>query len=447
VENEEMQDESQENLTSAPTGHGAMPVGENDVAEAPLDSFEESVLAELDRIRNPKGGWVRTLLILAVSLVLFVGLGMRNNPITFTVMLVGVLFFHEMGHYVGMRIFGYRNVRMFFIPFFGAAVSGQRTDVKSYQEAIVTLLGPLPGLCLAVVLFGVALVPGIGSEVRRNLLWASILLGLINGFNLLPVFPLDGGRFLNQILFSRNRFLEGIFQLLAALAFIAYGAVREQYLFLVLGGTFLANVGPKFKTNEIAQNLGGRLGDELPPMSEPIPPLILRAIVAQVRSLLPRVKTAKGVAGAVFNVWERMHARPPAALATVTLLLVYLPFCAAALVGYLATINVIELPFHKGSVERRIARYASESNKHLPMQIDKVTRLDRVEPGPGKSYSNVYTLSQGLTEAQKRALTENTTRRALASPQMQATFAAGITVWYRYYDTSGRKLLEFSVKK
>ena len=117
---------------------------------APDDPFEESVLGELEKIRNPKGNWVPAVVILVVSLVLFVGLGMRNNPIAFTAMLVGVLLFHELGHYMGMRMFGYRNVRMFFIPFFGAAVSGQRTSAKSYQEAIVTLLGPLPGLCLAV---------------------------------------------------------------------------------------------------------------------------------------------------------------------------------------------------------------------------------------------------------------------------------------------------------
>ena len=212
-------------LTAAPGEEGA-------VADTPVDPFEASVLNELEKIRNPKGNWVQALLILAVSLLLFVGLGHAETTRSPSpAMLVGVLLFHEMGHYVGMRIFGYRNVRMFFIPFFGAAVSGQKTDVKSYQEAIVTLLGPLPGLCLAVVLFGVvAFVPGIGDEVRRNLLWASILLGLINGFNLLPVFPLDGGRLLNQILFSRNRYLEGVFQFLAALAFIAYGVAQRRVL-------------------------------------------------------------------------------------------------------------------------------------------------------------------------------------------------------------------------
>ena len=32
------------------------------------------------------------------------------------------LLFHEAGHWVTMRIFKYRNLQMFFIPMFGAAV-------------------------------------------------------------------------------------------------------------------------------------------------------------------------------------------------------------------------------------------------------------------------------------------------------------------------------------
>jgi Zn-dependent protease len=434
-------------LTSLPSGSVAVPVEEHNASEAPVDPFEESVLAELEKIRNPKGNWIQALLILAVSLLLFVGLGMRNNAVAFTVMLVGVLLFHEMGHYVGMRVFGYRNVRMFFIPFFGAAVSGQKTDVKSYQEAIVTLLGPLPGLCLSVMLLGVTLVPGIGNEARRNVLWASVLFGLINGFNLLPVFPLDGGRLLNQILFSRNRYLEGVFQVMAALAFVAYGVAHERFFLCVVGGLFLTSIGPRFKMNTIAQGIGSRLGHELPPMNAPIPLLIVRGIVTQVKSLLPKVNTAKRVAGVVFNVWEKMHVRPPSAVATVSLLLVYLLGSAVALVPYLATNSVIHPPTGSNSVELQIERFASDMNKRLPQQIDEFTRWERVEPGPGKSYSYVYTVSKDLTEEQKREGKEIMTRRMLANADMQATFAAGITIWLKYYDPSGRKVLGFPVKK
>src|SRR5262249_26862794 len=67
--------------------------------------------------------------------------------------LIGVLLFHEAGHFLGMRTFGYRDVRMFFIPGFGAAVAGKKEGVPAWQEAIVLLLGPLPGLVLGSALY------------------------------------------------------------------------------------------------------------------------------------------------------------------------------------------------------------------------------------------------------------------------------------------------------
>ena len=38
-----------------------------------------------------------------------------------------------------MRAFKYRNVQMFFIPFFGAAVTGRNFSVAGYKKAIVSL--------------------------------------------------------------------------------------------------------------------------------------------------------------------------------------------------------------------------------------------------------------------------------------------------------------------
>jgi hypothetical protein len=58
--------------------------------------------------------------------------------------------------------------------------------------------------------------------------------------------------------------------------------------------------------------------------------------------VLPGVKTAKGVAAVTFRVWEKMHIRPPGALATAALLLVYL------LAGLLAVPWLRLLFFHRG---------------------------------------------------------------------------------------------------
>lgn len=289
-----------------------------------VDPFEAELQAELERIRNPKANWTQAVLVLAVSFMLFTALGLRDKPFAFGI-LIAVLLFHELGHFIGMRIFGYRNVRIFFIPLFGAAVSGQKSSAKSYQEAIVTLLGPLPGLILSSVLLVLALnLPDIAPQQRRLLLHTSALFGLINAFNIFPVYPLDGGRLLNLVLFSRNRFLEGIFQVVAAIALLVYGQTHSAPMLFILGIWMLIAVRPRFRENTIARNVGKRFDGQLPALNDPIPSPIFQEIVAQTRELLPAPKTNKVLAGTIYRIWEKIHVEPPGFVATFLLLAAYL---------------------------------------------------------------------------------------------------------------------------
>ena len=76
---------------------------------------------------------------------------------------------------------------MFFIPFFGAAVSGRKTGVEGYKEAIVVLLGPVPGLFISLLLILTYATTQI-DVLRQLAIWFAV----INAFNLLPIPPLDG---------------------------------------------------------------------------------------------------------------------------------------------------------------------------------------------------------------------------------------------------------------
>jgi hypothetical protein len=64
---------------------------------------------------------------------------------------------------------------------------------------------------------------------------------------------------------------------------------------------------------------------------------------------------------------------------------------------------------NEGSIEQDIETMAANLNKRLPQQIDAVTRLERIEAGPGKAYSYVYTLSTTLDDSQKQQIREMTT--------------------------------------
>ena len=105
------------------------------VSQAQGSGFEyPEVLAEVDRLQGKKPSWANGIWILAGSLVAFIAAGAANWDWKFTLWIIPVLIFHEGGHWVAMRLCNYRNLRMFFIPFFGAAVTGQNWNVPGWKR-------------------------------------------------------------------------------------------------------------------------------------------------------------------------------------------------------------------------------------------------------------------------------------------------------------------------
>ena len=114
------------------------------------------------------------------------------------VLLVGVLLLHESGHALAMRLFGWGDLHMFFVPFIGAFTAGRRPrELPAWKEAIVLFAGPLPGL-----LAGLALLSW-PSPLPPLLHSAAVMAVVVNAINLLPLMPLDGGRLVEIALFSR----------------------------------------------------------------------------------------------------------------------------------------------------------------------------------------------------------------------------------------------------
>jgi Zn-dependent protease len=142
-------------------------------------------------------------------------------------LVVGVLFLHELGHFLAMRAFGYVDTTIFFVPFFGAATVGEKADRSLGEEMVVLLAGPIPGIVLA------ALLSLLAPELE-SLREARLMLFAINWVNLLPFYPLDGGKVVDLLLFSRVPWAAAAFRALAVLVFLWLG-IRVESLLLILG--------------------------------------------------------------------------------------------------------------------------------------------------------------------------------------------------------------------
>jgi len=163
---------------------------------------------------------------------------------------LSVLLLHEGGHLLAMKLCGYRNTSMLFIPFLGAvATARQKDDATLSQKFWVLFAGPLPGLILGVGL-AIATRNGIYPHWVQETIW--MLVGL-NFFNLLPIYPLDGGQIADLLLFSRFPYLGVCFKILGVgcLALISLA----QPLFLLFALLIAFTIPSSFRTAKIKTQL------------------------------------------------------------------------------------------------------------------------------------------------------------------------------------------------
>ncbi|HOX05075.1 MAG TPA: site-2 protease family protein [Planctomycetota bacterium] len=306
-----------------PTHAEAPPAGESRTQGLPdsattLTEADAKVLAEVEKLGNRKADWQGSILVLVISVAAFFGLGLLQNPLLDIAVIVGVLLLHELGHYVGMRLFGFKDVRMFFIPFFGAAVSGVNRGVPSYKRALVTLLGPVPGLVLAVAL-------GLASMFFPvAILWhIAVLFFVINAFNLLPFLPLDGGRLIHEVLLQRNRHVEAAFRVLSGGALAAYGYYATAWVLAGLGVLVILSASLSFRLAGVAAKVRRALAVEPAGPVTGLAPEQAACVVTAVRRAFPTLHKPGDLAVQVEAVWDRLTNRPPGWLATLGFLALY----------------------------------------------------------------------------------------------------------------------------
>lgn len=134
--------------------------------------------------------------------------------VEFAIALVAILIFHEYGHVRAMKSFGIPTKGMYLIPFVGGLAVGDRPTTR-WQDVYISMMGPVYGLIMTIIFYVIWLI----TDSHFAGLVASTS-ALINLFNLLPVYPLDGGRVLAAIMFSsRNKIALIAFLGLSALCF------------------------------------------------------------------------------------------------------------------------------------------------------------------------------------------------------------------------------------
>jgi len=113
---------------------------------------------------------------------------------------------HELCHALAGRRFGIhlRGIRLFI---FGGVAEMLHEAPHPRAEFIVALVGPLSSFAISGVTFGIAtlLHPVLPRWAERILMYLAGINLVLALFNLIPAFPLDGGRLLRAVLWHRQK--------------------------------------------------------------------------------------------------------------------------------------------------------------------------------------------------------------------------------------------------
>ncbi len=169
-----------------------------------------------------------------------------------SVLFFASLLFHELAHSVVAQ---YYKIRVLSITLFifGGVASIERDPSKAIQEFNIAIAGPLSSGLLAAMFFGLAAAFPANETVKSSALWLASMNAWLALFNLLPGFPLDGGRIFRAIIwgatknFSKATRVAGGSGRLIAYAMILLGGFAvfkgfvAQGLWSVFIGFFLLN--------------------------------------------------------------------------------------------------------------------------------------------------------------------------------------------------------------
>ena len=141
------------------------------------------------------------------------GLAGALASVVFVFAVFGCVVLHELGHALMARQFkiGTRDITLYPI---GGVASLERIPRRPAHELAIALAGPAVNVLIAAALFGLLAVGGIGTQgllfdfaggaFLARLLFVNVALVV---FNMLPAFPMDGGRVLRAFMAMRLSYL------------------------------------------------------------------------------------------------------------------------------------------------------------------------------------------------------------------------------------------------
>jgi stage IV sporulation protein FB len=204
-----------------------------------------------------------------------------SSGLFFVLLFVSVLL-HEFGHILTARRFGVRTPEVVLLPI-GGVSRMERIPEQPRQELLMSLAGPavnlVIGSVIALTLGGLPQHPdmnmtNLGKHLWSHLAYTNFALAF---FNLLPAFPMDGGRALRALLAIRLGYARGtrtaaVTGQVLAVVFGLFGLVSGNFILILIAVFVYAAAGAESAMAQVrAATLGASVADVMITHFETLP--------------------------------------------------------------------------------------------------------------------------------------------------------------------------------
>lgn len=129
--------------------------------------------------------------------------------VTYAIALIVAVTVHEFGHVAAFRVCGHSDARFRLIPLLGGVAISNTAPASADKAFFITLMGPAinlgpMALCLALAeaIFVSTFNTDLPYEIAGYLYIQGMVFAALNFFNLLPLWPLDGGKLTQRLVYT-----------------------------------------------------------------------------------------------------------------------------------------------------------------------------------------------------------------------------------------------------
>jgi len=168
------------------------------------------------------------------------------GPIAGIAIVLGIAI-HEFGHVAAFRAIGHNDARFRLIPLLGGVAISNKLPKSQLAEFYIAIMGPAIML-VPLVISGVYIhtIGTTGSLIDSFARTMFIITGAINFFNLLPLWPLDGGRIIRAVTVGLSPHLSQILTLTMSGGLVLWALYAQQpliFIVAILGFSAARRVG------------------------------------------------------------------------------------------------------------------------------------------------------------------------------------------------------------